>query len=57
MLYGETLHSPFPQDIPWWAPDFALFFGILYLVLLVIATGLGIALFRSVRQYCRSLRF
>lgn len=27
MLHGETIHSPLPQDIPWWSPDFAVFFG------------------------------
>ena len=31
MLHGETIHSPLPQDIPWWSPDFAVFFGVLYL--------------------------
>lgn len=35
MLPGETVHSPLPQDIPWWSPDFAVFFGVLYLVLLL----------------------
>ena len=39
MLHGETIHSPLPQDIPWWSPDFAVFFGVLYLVLFVIGTG------------------
>ena len=41
MLHGETIHSPLPQDIPWWSPDFAVFFGVLYLVLFVIGTGVG----------------
>ncbi len=41
MLPGETVHSPLPQDIPWWSPDFAVFFGVLYLVLLFIGSGVG----------------
>ncbi len=52
MLYGETVHSPLPQDIPWWAPDFAIFFGILYLVLFCIAVGVGIVLLRSWMDVC-----
>ena len=50
MLHGETVHSPLPQDIPWWSPDFAIFFGVLYLVLLVIASGLGVVLLRALRD-------
>lgn len=53
MLHGETIHSPLPQDIPWWSPDFAVFFGVLYLVLLVIGSGVGYVLLRSVWDACR----
>ncbi len=48
MLMGETVQSPLPQDIPWWSPDYAIFFGLLYLVLFVIGSGVGYALLRSV---------
>ena len=48
MLHGETIHSPLPQDIPWWSPDFAVFFGVLYLVLFVIGTGVGYVILRSI---------
>lgn len=41
MLHGETVQSPLPMDIPWWMPDHFIFFGVLYLVLFVIGTGLG----------------
>ncbi len=55
MLHGETVQSPLPQDIPWWSPDFAIFFGVLYLVLVVIGSGVGYVLLRSFReQLCGS---
>lgn len=50
MLHGETVHSPLPQDIPWWSPDFAIFFGVLYLVLFVIASGVGYVLVRAAKE-------
>ena len=51
MLHGETIHSPLPQDIPWWSPDFAVFFGVLYLVLFVIGTGVGYVILRSISAH------
>lgn len=53
MLHGETVQSPLPQDIPWWSPDFAIFFGILYLVLFVIGSGLGYVLWQTLRDYAK----
>ena len=53
MLHGETIHSPLPQDIPWWSPDFAVFFGVLYLVLFVIGTGVGYVILRWIWDTCR----
>ena len=54
MLHGETVHSPLPQDIPWWSPDFTIFFGVLYLVLFVIGSGLGYVFFQAIREtYCK----
>ncbi len=41
MLFGETMQSIMPWDVPWWSPDVAIFVGILYLVL----AGLGLGLF------------
>ena len=46
--YGETIHSALPQDIPWFLPDHAIFFGVFYGVLLVIGAGLGYVLLKSV---------
>lgn len=54
MLHGETIHSPLPQDIPWWSPDFAVFFGVLYLVLFVIGSGVAYVLLRSMWDTCQN---
>ncbi|MDR2124238.1 MAG: hypothetical protein LBP38_04550 [Desulfovibrio sp.] len=51
--YGETIHSMLPQDIPWFLPDHAIFFGVLYAVLGVLGLGLGYVVFKSVRQTSR----
>ena len=50
LLPGENGHSPFPWDIPLWSPDYAIFFGVLYTVLLVLGCGLGIVFMRAVRD-------
>lgn len=54
MLHGETVQSPLPQDIPWWSPDFAIFFGVLYLVLFVIGSGVGYVILQALRDCCRT---
>ena len=50
MLRGETIQSMLPHDIPWWRPDHAVFFGVLYLVLLALLSGVGFAVLRSMYQ-------
>lgn len=50
MRFGETIHSMLPQDLPWFLPDHAIFFGVLYAVLLVIGGGLGYVLIKSMRD-------
>lgn len=50
MQYGETIHSLLPQDIPWFLPDHAIFFGVLYGVLIVIGAGLGYVFAKSLRD-------
>lgn len=47
MLHGETVHSPLPQDLPWWQADHAVFFGVLYIVLFVICSGMGYCILKS----------
>lgn len=53
MIPGETVQSMLPQDLPWWRPDYAIFFGVLYAVLLVIGSGLGLVLLNTVLQMFR----
>lgn len=53
MQFGETVHSILPQDIPWFLPDHAIFFGVLYAVLLVIGGGLGFVFMKSLRDASR----
>lgn len=48
--FGETLHSLLPQDIPWFLPDHAIFFGAFYAVVFVIASGLGYVVLKSLRD-------
>lgn len=50
MQYGETIHSALPQDIPWFLPDHAIFFGVFYGVLAVIGLGLAYVIVKSVRD-------
>ncbi len=50
MIHGETVHSPLPQDLPWWAPDHAIFFGVLYIVLAVIGIGMGYVVVNSLLE-------
>lgn len=54
MLHGETVHSPLPQDLPWWQADHAIFFGVLYIVLFVICSGMGYCIMKSWADSCKS---
>lgn len=47
MIPGETVQSPLPQDLPWWMPDHAIFFGVFYLVLFFIGSGLAFVFVKS----------
>ena len=35
------------MDLPWWQADHAVFFGVLYIVLGVIATGMGYCIMKA----------
>jgi hypothetical protein len=50
MIPGESIHSMLPQDLPWWLPDHAVFFVVLYLVLAVIGGGVGAVVVRTLYQ-------
>jgi len=54
MRFGETVHSVLPQDIPWFLPDHAIFFGVLYAALLVIGGGFAYVIMKSVRDAAKA---
>jgi len=47
LMIGQNGHTPFPWNLPIWQPDYAVFFGVLYLVLLVLCIGLGLVIYRT----------
>ncbi|MFP4214086.1 MAG: hypothetical protein ACLFRL_08255 [Desulfohalobiaceae bacterium] len=50
MFAHESLSSLLPWDIPWWLPDHAVFFGVLFAVLATLGLGLGLVVLRSLAQ-------
>ena len=54
LIPGENGHSPFPWDLPLWQPDYAIFFGVLYAVILILGIGLSLVFARSVLEYLDS---
>ncbi|PTN32440.1 hypothetical protein [Desulfonatronum sp. SC1] len=50
MLPGETIQSFLPQDIPWWMPDHAIFMGAFYLALILIGSGVGYVVMKSIKD-------
>ncbi len=54
MIHGETIHSPLPQDLPWWAADHFVFFSVLYIVILILASGMGVVVLKSLKEtFCK----
>jgi hypothetical protein len=47
MIHGETVQSPLPWDLPWWSPDHAVFFGVLYSVLGVLNIGIAYCVIKA----------
>ncbi|WP_027183388.1 hypothetical protein [Desulfovibrio inopinatus] len=52
MIHGETVHSPLPQDLPLWSADHFVFFSVLYLVILILGSGMGYVILKSLRETC-----
>lgn len=50
MQYGETIHSPFPWDLPLWSPDYVIFFGFLYTVLFCLGLGIGLVFRQTLKD-------
>lgn len=53
MIPGESVHSPLPFDLPWWQPDHAIFFGVLYLVIMFLGLGLVFAVLKTFKDCSR----
>jgi hypothetical protein len=52
MIPGETVHSPLPQDLPWFDPGHFVFFSVTYLVLIIIGAGLGYCVMKAWKDSC-----
>ena len=50
LLHGQNNQSPFPWDLPLWQPDNAIFFGVLYAVILILGIGLSLVFARSIME-------
>ena len=50
LIPGENGHSLLPWDLPLWQPDYAIFFGALYSVLLVLGVGLTFVFARAIKD-------
>ncbi len=47
LMHGENGQGLFPWALPLWQPDYAIFFGVLYAVILVLAIGLSLVFARA----------
>ena len=54
LLHGQNNQSPFIWDLPNTQPDYAIFFGVLYAVILILGIGLSLVFARSVLEYLDS---
>ena len=50
LIHGQNNQSPFPWDLPLWQPDYAIFFGVLYAVILILGIGLSLVFARSIME-------
>ena len=54
LIHGQNGQGPFPWDLPMWQPDYAIFFGVLYSVILILGIGLTLVFARSFRDCKKS---
>ena len=50
LIHGQNNQSPLPWDLPLWQPDYAIFFGVLYAVILILGIGLSLVFARSIME-------
>ena len=54
LIHGQNNQSPFPWELPLWQPDYAIFFGVLYAVILILGIGLSLVFARSIMEARKS---
>ena len=54
LLHGQNNQSPFPWELPLWQPDYAIFFGVVYAVILILGIGLSLVFARSIMEARKS---
>ena len=54
LIHGQNNQSPFPWELPLWQPDYAIFFGVLYAVILSLGIGLSLVFARSIMEARKS---
>ena len=50
LLHGANGHTPFPWNLPLWQPDYVIFFGVLYAVLLILGIGITLAFAHAIKE-------
>ena len=50
LIHGQNNQSPLPWDLPLWQPDYAIFFGVLYAVILILGIGITLAFARAIKD-------
>ena len=50
LIHGQNNQSPFPWELPLWQPDYAIFFGVLYSVILILGIGITLAFARAIKD-------
>ena len=50
LIHGQNNQSPFPWELPLWQPDYAIFFGVLYAVILILGIGITLAFARAIKD-------
>ncbi len=53
MLPAEAPRSCLPWDIPWQQPEYAIFFGIFYALVIVLGAGATLAVLKSLLELKR----
>lgn len=50
MQHGTNSRGPVPWEIPYWMPDYMIFFGVLYLVVAALGIGLALVTYKTIKD-------